>query len=79
MTEIYRNDVMEMVKAVDINVEENKKQQVPTKPRKKHKATIEIEPWDESEQKCFEECVTNLHGWGNWALIARSIPNRTKS
>ena len=45
-----------------------------TKKMKKAKA------WTEKEEKLFEEGVKGLHGWGgDWTLVARDIPTRTKS
>ena len=45
-----------------------------TKKIKKAKA------WTEKEEKLFEEGVKGLHGWGgDWTLVARDIPKRTKS
>jgi hypothetical protein len=36
-------------------------------------------PWNEEEEKLFEDVVKTFSGWGDWASVARNIPNRTKS
>ena len=46
----------------------------------KNKAKNKAKPWNEKEEKLFEEAVKGLHGWGgDWTLVARDIPTRTKS
>ena len=46
----------------------------------KNKAKNKAKPWNEKEEKLFEEAVKGLHGWGgDWTLVARDIPTRSKS
>ena len=41
---------------------------------------LAAKPWNEEEEKLFEEAVKGLHGWGgDWTFVARDIPKRTKS
>ena len=49
--------------------------------RKVHeRAKNKAKPWNEKEEKLFEEAVKGLHGWGgDWTLVARDIPTRSKS
>ena len=43
--------------------------------RTKNKA----KPWNEMEEKLFEDAVTTMYEWGDWISVSRTIPTRTKS
>jgi len=36
-------------------------------------------PWNEMEEKLFEDAVTTMYEWGDWISVSRTIPTRTKS
>ena len=36
-------------------------------------------PWNEMEEKLFEDAVTTMYEWGDWISVSRIIPTRTKS
>ena len=63
-------------KTLDVNEKKRKEAERKVHERAKNKA----KPWNEKEEKLFEEAVKGLHGWGgDWTLVARDIPTRTKS
>ena len=45
----------------------------------KNKKKVRYDIWNEEEEKLFEDVVKTFSGWGDWASVARNIPNRTKS
>ena len=63
-------------KTLDVNEKKRKEAERKRCEYAKNKA----KPWNEKEQKLFEEAVKGLHGWGgDWTLVARDIPTRSKS
>ena len=67
-------------KTLDVNEKKRKEAERKVHERAKNKAKNKAKPWNEKEEKLFEEAVKGLHGWGgDWTLVARDIPTRTKS
>ena len=67
-------------KTLDVNEKKRKEAERKVHERAKNKAKNKAKPWNEKEEKLFEEAVKGLHGWGgDWTSVARDIPTRSKS
>lgn len=47
--------------------------------RKRCEYKNKARPWNEVEEKLFEDAVRTMYEWGDWISVSRAIPTRTKS